>query len=167
MSDTLITTPQDAVSMLGRYIAQFDREAFCVIFCDASGHPTYCSILTVGVVDAAYASPREVFKLAYLTNSNRIIILHNHPSGICKPSKDDIKLTEKMKLNCKIMDFGFMDHIIIGNERTETFYSFMADQEYHMPYERIRYDPDFIDFYESRDLDKVAEDISKYNAGCR
>ena len=167
MSNLPITCPQDAVSLLGRYIAKFDREVFCAIFCDASGQPTCCAILSIGVVTSAYASPREVFKVAYLTNACRIIVLHNHPSGICKPSKEDIYMTEKLKQNCKIMDFDFMDHIIIGNEKSETFYSFEAEKEYHMPYKNIRCDPEFMRLYEIKDLDMVSEDFSFNDIKCR
>ena len=69
-----------------------------------------------GSINSSIVHPREVFKRALLLNSASILIAHNHPSGDVTPSKEDIKITERL-LECgKILGIELFDHIIIGKD---------------------------------------------------
>jgi len=67
-----------------------------------------------GTVNTSLMSTREIFQKALMCNAVYIITTHNHPSGVCKPSRVDDKTTEKIKEAAKLMEIGFLDHIIIG-----------------------------------------------------
>lgn len=67
-----------------------------------------------GTVDQANVYPREIIKLTLSENASSIFILHNHPSGSCKPSPDDYSLTRRLKSLCKDLDIRMLDHFIIG-----------------------------------------------------
>ena len=43
----------------------------------------------------------------------KIIIAHNHPSGILKASRMDIATTERMAKACQLVDIKLEDHLII------------------------------------------------------
>ena len=45
----------------------------------------------------------------------KIIILHNHPSGDPEPSKTDIEFTKKLDQACLLMGIELLDHIVIGD----------------------------------------------------
>lgn len=45
----------------------------------------------------------------------KIILLHNHPSGSCRPSNEDILATKKIKETAQILGIELVDHIIIGD----------------------------------------------------
>lgn len=65
--------------------------------------------------------PREVFKTSILSNASAVLLIHNHPSGILEPSKEDIDLTERMVSAGKILGIDVLDHLIIGTkERSYT-----------------------------------------------
>ena len=51
----------------------------------------------------------------------RIILLHNHPSGNTKPSVSDIEMTKKLKKGGELLEIKVLDHVILGKEG---FYSF-------------------------------------------
>lgn len=53
--------------------------------------------------------------------ASKIIIAHNHPSGILKPSKNDINMTQKLYTAANILDMTLIDHLIINRL---TYYSF-------------------------------------------
>ena len=60
---------------------------------------------------------------AIKTGYNKIILVHNHPSGDSKPCRDDIEVTKKIREIPEIIGIKFLDHIIIGdNEYTSIFY---------------------------------------------
>ena len=60
--------------------------------------------------------PREVFKTSILSNASAVLLIHNHPSGILEPSKEDIDLTERMVSAGKILGIDVLDHLIIGTK---------------------------------------------------
>lgn len=105
-----------------REIAQdLDREALWVMCLDTKNQVTCLSQVSLGTMNAAPASPREVVKIALMANAMGIILLHNHPSGDPEPSPDDRKVTTHIKTAAQFMDIRLLDHLIIGDGR---FYSF-------------------------------------------
>ncbi len=82
-------------------------------------------LLFIGNFDTSLFSPLEIFKEAFLCNSSRIVLVHNHPSGNPTPSKQDISVTKQINEVSKSLEIECVDHIIIGNDR---FYSFSANK---------------------------------------
>lgn len=66
--------------------------------------------------DMSTAAPvANILKRALLTNSNKIIICHNHPSGNLTPSKADYQLTDRLHAAASLIGLQLLGHIIIGN----------------------------------------------------
>jgi len=70
-------------------------------------------VVTVGLLDASQVHPREVFVDAISDRAASIILAHNHPSGLLKPSLDDIGTTRQLVDAGKILGIPVLDHIII------------------------------------------------------
>ena len=49
------------------------------------------SNVSVGTIDMALVSPRELFVEAFRKGASSMILLHNHPSGDPEPSGEDIR----------------------------------------------------------------------------
>lgn len=56
---------------------------------------------------------RVIMKEAILNNATVMVACHNHPSGNLHPSKDDDRLTERMRKACELMRIYFLDHVIV------------------------------------------------------
>lgn len=67
-----------------------------------------------GNVNGAIMGAREIFQKALLANAVNIIVLHNHPSGDCTPSAEDIKVTERLVAAGDLIGIQVLDHLIIG-----------------------------------------------------
>lgn len=67
-----------------------------------------------GNVNSSVVGVRELFQKALLANAVSIIVMHNHPSGDCTPSREDIAITERIKEAGNILGIDLLDHIIIG-----------------------------------------------------
>lgn len=67
-----------------------------------------------GNVNSSVVGTREVFQKALLGNAVSIILIHNHPSGDCTPSIQDIEVTKRLVEAGKIIGIEVLDHIIIG-----------------------------------------------------
>lgn len=57
---------------------------------------------------------KTLFKNILLSNASKFILVHNHPSGDCTPSKQDLELTKNIKNASEIMRIDFLDHIVIA-----------------------------------------------------
>jgi DNA repair protein RadC len=69
--------------------------------------------LGVGLLNSSQVHPREVFADVISDRAASVILAHNHPSGVLKPSPDDIAITEQMVEAGKILGISVLDHIII------------------------------------------------------
>ncbi len=77
--------------------------------------------LSVGSVNSALISPREVFMEAMKKEAVNIILVHNHPSGDPTPSQADLELTKIVsEIGC-MMGIPLLDHIIIGDNIYTSF----------------------------------------------
>lgn len=115
LSGHKITTPTDAVMVLGEQLRDFDREVMCVINLRNDGTPINCHFASTGTLMGTLASPRELFKTSILSNAASMILMHNHPGGTLAPSADDVAITDKMIQLCALMEIPLMDHIIVGS----------------------------------------------------
>jgi DNA repair protein RadC len=68
-----------------------------------------------GTVNASLVTPREIFQKALLANAVSIILMHNHPSGDCTASREDIDVTKRLVEAGKMLGVEVLDHIIIGD----------------------------------------------------
>ena len=64
-------------------------------------------------MDSSLVHPREVYEPAVKNLAAQIILVHNHPSGNCQPSDEDIKTTKQLIEAGKIMGIEIIDHIIV------------------------------------------------------
>lgn len=71
--------------------------------------------ISIGTVDMALVSPRELFIEAFQKDASAIILLHNHPSGDPTPSREDVRITRRVYEAGMLIGIELLDHIIIGN----------------------------------------------------
>lgn len=79
------------------------------------------TVISRGTVNASLVSPRDLILAAFRFRAVFIIIVHNHPSGDPKPSRDDLDITKRIQAACSLVDIPLLDHIIIGDQRYISF----------------------------------------------
>jgi len=121
-----ISSPSDCVELIRKYIDESDREMFIVITLDTKQQPALIQTCSLGTLNSSLVHPREVYKLAVLSNANTIIVGHNHPSGVSKPSESDRSITRRLEEAGSILGIKLLDHIIIG---ADDYYSFKENEE--------------------------------------
>ena len=73
-------------------------------------------LISVGTLNASLIHPREVFNPAIKASANAIILVHNHPSGDCKPSKEDKNVTKMLYDASELLGIKVLDHVIVGKD---------------------------------------------------
>jgi DNA repair protein RadC len=152
-SDKKITTPEDAVSLLGELLCEMDREVVCVINLKTDGTPINCNFASMGAISQAIAEPRELFKTAILSNAAKMMLVHNHPSGMLEPSKEDTILTDRMLKLTALLGIPLIDHVIVGGDNSR-YFSFKEKEMLTMPQINLTQNYQYLEF-ENRAL--VAE----------
>lgn len=92
------------------------KEKFYAVFMNTKNEVLGYTLVSLGTVNEASVHPRDVFIGAIAVNAVNVIMLHNHPSGALKPSKEDINLTNRMRECGKLLGIPVLDHIIVSDE---------------------------------------------------
>jgi DNA repair protein RadC len=69
--------------------------------------------ITKGLVNRTIVHPREVFRPAITDSASSIILCHNHPSGNCQPSSEDISISRRLIEAGELIGINVVDHLII------------------------------------------------------
>ena len=82
-----------------------------------------CQLIFRGTVDSCQVHPRDIFRFGFKANASRLILAHNHPSGECSPSREDVSITDRLIDVGYIMELPIIDHLIL----TQTGFHSMAE----------------------------------------
>ena len=78
--------------------------------------------ISQGSMTGTLVDLRILFAVILKSASLAILLIHNHPSGLMRPSQADIQLTEKIKKASGLFDVKLLDHLILAPDGG--FYSF-------------------------------------------
>jgi DNA repair protein RadC len=81
---------------------------------DNKGRLLNVELINIGSVNRLGVQPPEVFRIAIYKAAVSIIMVHNHPSGILKPSYEDRHQTDRMMKVGKLLNIKVEDHLIIS-----------------------------------------------------
>lgn len=94
-------------------LATADTERLHVVYCDAG--QGYLADETVAAGDASRieARARPVIERALALGAGGFLLAHNHPSGVCRPSVDDIAATRRLGTIAEALELRLVDHLIV------------------------------------------------------
>ncbi len=116
-----LSSPREVVDFLQNSIGTSGDEKMYAVFFNASNRVLSFKEISEGTVARSAVYPGKIAKEALLTNARSVIIAHNHPGGVCKPSQNDIIATEAVQKALKAVEVVLLDHIIVTSS---DFYSF-------------------------------------------
>ena len=113
----IITTPKNVIEYF-RFLEDKDKEEFWVMMLNTKNGIISSKCVSIGTLNMALAQPREIFNVAVRYMASSIIVAHNHPSGDCTPSMEDIAVTKNIIKAGKLLQIECLDHIIIGRQHS-------------------------------------------------
>ena len=90
-----------------------DVEEAWVLLMNQRFHLVKAVRLSHGGLSETAVDVRTVMREAILAGATVLTLCHNHPSGNCRPSGDDDRLTQKIRKACETMRIYMADHIIV------------------------------------------------------
>ena len=120
-----VTSAEDAIDYVcDRYTPQLrdaGKEFFYVVLLDIRNKVIRDIEVSRGSVSASVVDPADIVREACIHHASRVVLVHNHPSGECDPSKEDIDTTNKIVQALKYVGVRVLDHIIVGRIRQDYF----------------------------------------------
>lgn len=111
-----ISCPDDCFQLLRYEIGHLLHEESWILCLNTKNRVISKTRISVGSLSAAVVHPREVFKQAIMRSSASIVFAHNHPSGDCTPSPEDISLSRRLKECGDLLGVDVLDSVVIGSD---------------------------------------------------
>lgn len=127
-------TKIDSEYLYNKYKDQFiysSQEQLILIILNRNKHIIYETTLYKGSRDTINYSFADIYKEIAKFDGRSFYLIHNHPSGDCLPSKEDILSTLEIKQESKRAHISLIDHIIIGED---CYYSFRKNEKITISY---------------------------------
>ncbi|MDR1112778.1 MAG: DNA repair protein RadC [Bacteroidales bacterium] len=117
-----ILKSEDILELMQPKIAYLPHEEFWVLFLNQASYLLGVERLAQGGINYTSIDARLILKKAVTRCATGIILCHNHPSGLLKPSNEDLILTEKIGEMCELFHINLLEHIIIQKGNYYSFY---------------------------------------------
>ncbi len=124
-SNTFIKCSEDSSKLFFEYWDKDTigmQESFKVLFLNNAHKVKGIYTISKGGITGTLVDIRILIAMVLKSISTAIILVHNHPSGMLKPSIPDKELTKKIKTACEYFDIKLLDHIILSP--TGEYFSF-------------------------------------------
>ena len=116
-----IRSSQDIDRILRPLLADLETEEFWLLpltKCNGAMKPIRISS---GAIDHTTADVRVIMRKLVEIGATQFVVAHNHPSGNESPSREDDRITEKIRNAAELFNIHLLDHLIITYG---TYYSY-------------------------------------------
>ena len=108
-----LDSPQAIYELMHPKMQDLDREEAWIILMNQNYRLIKTECLSHGGLSETAVDIRLIVKSAILNNATIVALCHNHPSNNAMASKEDDRLTERLKKACELMRLYLLDHVII------------------------------------------------------
>ncbi|MBQ0016197.1 MAG: DNA repair protein RadC [Bacteroidales bacterium] len=109
-----LRSSSDIASLISPDIAGLNHEQFWILLMNNHLQLIHKCPIGIGGITSVNVDVRKIFQLALNHNATCFAVAHNHPSGVVKPSVQDMDITKKIMEASKVMDIKLVDHVIVA-----------------------------------------------------
>ena len=106
-------SPQAIYDYMRPIMQDLDTEEAWIILMNQNYRLIKEERLSHGGITETLVDVRVIVKEALLNNATIVALCHNHPSDNARPSKEDDRLTERVKKAGELMRIYLLDHVIV------------------------------------------------------
>lgn len=90
------------------------REELWVLVVDGANRLVARERVGGGDASRVPATPADVLAPCVRLGARRVILVHNHPSGVATPSRDDVAFTRGVVRAGRLLGIAVLDHVVVG-----------------------------------------------------
>lgn len=114
----------EAVNYFRAHIGSKPVEVLRAIYLDNKNRIINSENMSEGTVTEVTAYPRKIVESALKCGASSVLIGHNHPGGVPRPSRSDDLLTGKINNALKTVNILLQDHLIITEQ---SYFSYRSE----------------------------------------
>lgn len=111
----MVTTWQFQELLVPLFLGARDEMVYLVCM-DGKNKLLACRKLGEGILDSVTITGRKVMAEALACNASRVVLAHNHVSGIAMYSSNDVAATRELALLLGRVNIELVDHMIIAHD---------------------------------------------------
>lgn len=124
-----VTDSREIFEYIAPSLIDLQHEEFWAIYLNVKRKVLFKQRISSGGITSTPVDVRLIYATALEKSAVTIAVVHNHPTGIIMPSKDDKELTQKLLDAGKLLSIPLMDHLIVGiNDKHKPAYFSFHDQ---------------------------------------
>jgi len=97
----------------GQLVAM-DHEEMWTLALDGQNHLLQARCVARGGQHGCSVLARDILRMALRDGASGLVVVHNHPSGDPKPSREDISMTVSLLEACQAVGLPLLDHVIVA-----------------------------------------------------
>ena len=111
--DEPIRGSESVYNLMRHQLELLDYEEFWILHLNRANRVIFKECISKGGVAGTIVDVKLLLKKALEKLSSGLILVHNHPSGNCRPSGPDDSVTQKVSRAAELLDIKVLDHLII------------------------------------------------------
>ncbi|MDR1982682.1 MAG: DNA repair protein RadC [Holosporaceae bacterium] len=119
-SDSIMSTGQ-VLEYYKNALGYLKKEQLRIMFLNNKNKLIAEEMMQEGTVNNTAIYPREIIQKTLEYGASAIIMVHNHPGGDPKPSRQDIIMTKIINEIAQKLDIILFDHVVIGRMGATSF----------------------------------------------
>ncbi len=117
----VLNTSNKVYEYMKQRLSDLPHEEFWTILLNRAGRVIETIKISQGGTASTTVESKIILRVAIQSLASAIILCHNHPSGTCKPSREDMSITRRIKEAAQWVDINVVDHVIVCDNK---YYSF-------------------------------------------
>ena len=115
--------PQDVAKIFFEEFKMEKQEIFKIVILNSKNYITKIIDFAKGKIDSINLDIKQILQEVIRQDADRIIFVHNHPSGDPTPSKADMNFTKNLYKALDIVGIKLIDHVVVGFNKYESIFS--------------------------------------------
>jgi len=109
-----ITSSEDVYRAFGPLLVQEQHEELWAVALDVRQRVLSRLQIARGGLSACPVSLGDIFRPLIREGASAMVVVHNHPSGVAEPSREDLAFTERLAQAGELLGIFLLDHIIVA-----------------------------------------------------
>lgn len=120
--EIFVKSSEDVAKLFMEELRFEKREIVKILILNTKNKVLRIQDVSLGGTNFAVVEPKDILAEPIKMGANKIILLHNHPSGNATPSQEDFEVTKRIKICAEMFGITLLDHIVIGDGEYRSAY---------------------------------------------
>lgn len=107
---------QQAAKVFCEAIGGLNVEHAALLCLDNANRVINFHIIAIGEINSVKVSLAQLFRTALLSNASKLMIAHNHPTGVLEITSKDVEMTRKIAYFANAFSMELLDSIVVSSE---------------------------------------------------